>query len=422
MFKPKNVLFLLHLKFLFVFFEFPLLCEIPSREDGTLIITYETGEEGQRLDKVRFWLVNEKKEKSLYPKKDEFVSNAQAPNERTVVIPHLSSGEYSLEFLVPNTDDFFDRVPPREIFLHEGEVMRINQPIYAKKTIPDPSMEEIVSNGFSLVPVPAGVAIIGEPFAIDMQNERTSKEEYIPSFFIGMFEVTNLQYATWLNRALQSRKAFEGNPSRPGYILNDKAQVLCKTLLADPMSQLSVQKKEGSTLIIPVPGKEDYPVIHVTWHGAQAFCQDNGLRLPTEAEWEKAAGMAIVKHGEPATKYKYGFGQNVINPTWANYKDSPAPLKQTEVLTTPVGFYNGINFITNYSQTHDAKSPVGAYDMSGNVWEWIAGGDANGQSVQENRIVKGGCYDSLSEGVRVAERLSLPPDYSDIYTGFRVAK
>ncbi len=59
--------------------------------------------------------------------------------------------------------------------------------------------------------------------------------------------------------------------------------------------------------------------------------------------------------------------------------------------------------------------------MSGNVWEWVASWDET-SSARINKIVKGGCYDSLPQGVRVSERLALPPEYLDIYTGFRVAQ
>jgi len=88
-----------------------------------------------------------------------------------------------------------------------------------------------------------------------------------------------------------------------------------------------------------------------------------------------------------------------------------------QVLTTPVGFYNGINKLPLSAQdksqqvTHDAKSHIGAYDMSGNVWEWVADGSEN----RSMKYTKGGCYDSLVDGVRVSERVPIPPDYTDIY-------
>ncbi len=96
---------------------------------GTLVITYQTDQKGQRLDRIRFWLINDREERTLYPKKDEFVSNSHTPNERTVVITHLIPGHYRIEFLIPNTDQIFEEVLPRHIVLNPGSVIKIDQTI-----------------------------------------------------------------------------------------------------------------------------------------------------------------------------------------------------------------------------------------------------------------------------------------------------
>lgn len=276
----------------------------------------------------------------------------------------------------------------------------------------------------AFVKVPEGEAVVGDPFTDDQQNERPPRLVYLPAFLIGVYEVTNGQFADWLNRAFKENKVFL-HSTQAGYLVDKEGILLCKTMEANPLSQLSLEKNPQDQFVKPLAGKENYPVIEVTWHGAQAYCIDHGYRLPTEAEWEKAAGMSLPQLNTPLKRYKYGFGQDTIDRTWANYRDTTRPLGAVQVLTTPVGFYDGISLLplTQYDRTqqvtHSAKSPVGAYDMSGNVWEWVADWD---DAAQPKKVIKGGCYDSLAEGVRVSERLALPPDYSDIYTGFRAAK
>lgn len=96
---------------------------------GTIIVTYQTDQGGTRLDRMHFWLINDREERTLYPKKDEFVSNSHSPNERTVVIAHLPVGQYRIEFLIPNTDDFFEVIPPRDVNLTPEDVVKIDQTI-----------------------------------------------------------------------------------------------------------------------------------------------------------------------------------------------------------------------------------------------------------------------------------------------------
>lgn len=342
------------------------------------------------------------------------LQNLDQPNERKIIhyrekstfIPLQSGGHFQIIFAsVPN--------------------YQTPDPLTFTRQANDHTFIEIAyTPGDTFLEVPAGLAIIGDPFTDNRQNERPGKELEIPAFSIAAYEVTNGQYADWLNQALQAQ-TIQWDKERPGYILDKDSYLLCKTLEATSLAQLSTSQQGELAVIRPIPGKENYPVIEVTWYGAQAYCQAKGYRLPTEAEWEKAAGMSLPTKEKKPQRFKYGFGQDTIDRSWANYRTTGRPLGSLQVLTTPIGFYNGVNTLTLTAQdrspiqTHDAKSPIGAYDMSGNVWEWIADWD---KTTPTYKIVKGGCYDSLAEGIRVSERLTILPDYSDIYTGFRVAK
>lgn len=289
----------------------------------------------------------------------------------------------------------------------------------------------------SLAPVEAGKVIVGDPLAIPDDNEQPARIVNLKAYQIGTYPVTNAQYATWLTEAFAA-----GNITYDQGEVHDHADhLLARTLQADSYSHISATNPDaGAVVFAAIPGKDTYPVIHVSWYGAEAYAKDKGFRLPTEAEWEKAGGMALTKPGEPLKKYKYGFSQDIIDRAWANYKDNDLAITHFQVQTTPVGFYNGVNKLplkageANQPVTHNATSPVGVYDMSGNVWEWVqdwndpdyyasdTADDPTGPATGTEKIAKGGCYDSLADGVRVAERMALPPDHSDTFTGFRIAK
>jgi|LakMenEpi03Aug12_release.lakeMendotaPanAssembly.Ray.scaffolds.fasta_scaffold14425_3 formylglycine-generating enzyme required for sulfatase activity len=287
--------------------------------------------------------------------------------------------------------------------------------------------------------VPEGKAIIGDPFSDNLENELSAKTVKISSFYIGIYEITNFQFAQWLTKAVKEAKiVYHIDRGREGQVTDNEGHLLFKTQKADPYSQIFAEISQDKIQFFPQPGKSKHPVVNVTWWGAQAYCKDNQCRLPTEAEWEKAAGMVLSLPEQPLKKYRFGFSRDTINRTWANYNDSSRDRKVFAVDTTPVGFYNGINKLSGWERSEDkitnhAVSPVGAYDMSGNVWEWVAdwydvnyyknmpANDPQGPSSGTLKVAKGGCYDSFADGVRVAERIGLRPDHADPFTGFRIA-
>lgn len=175
-------------------------------------------------------------------------------------------------------------------------------------------------------------------------------------------------------------------------------------------------------------GYEDHPVQGVTWWGATAFAQRYGLRLPTEGEWEAAArGM------EPTYRYPYGSEITSGDSTGQmriNYAASGDPFEGDQG-TTPVRYYNGQPNPQGFD-TIDSKSPIGCYDMSGNLSEWCTDwyGLYSPEPVQTNpqgprngqfKVIRGGSYQSSADGVRVSSReADHLPYVSYPSVGFRV--
>jgi iron(II)-dependent oxidoreductase len=156
------------------------------------------------------------------------------------------------------------------------------------------------------------------------------------------------------------------------------------------------------------PGKANHPVVQLSWPEAQAYAAWTGMRLLTEAEWEKAASW----NDQTGQKQRYAWGDD--QEMWGNVHESG------KNDTSPVGAYS-VN-----GDTH-----LGVSDMTGNVWEWCSSfyesypynveqADREGINFFGQRVRRGGSFNTLLSEARATARWKTHPEYQDKETGFRL--
>jgi formylglycine-generating enzyme required for sulfatase activity len=220
--------------------------------------------------------------------------------------------------------------------------------IPTKTVIPTPTFGIMTgSDGMTLLYVPAGKFTMG---SIATSDEQQIHKIYLEAFWIDETEVTNAMYAKCVNAkcALPSDTVYFDNPNY-----------------------------------------SDHPVVYVDWEMADVYCTWAKRRLPTEAEWEKAA------RGTDGLTYPWG---ETLECSRANFKSCIGQ-------TSPVGIYG------------KGKSPYWAFDMGGNVREWV--NDWYGKTY-DFRVLRGGSWNDFNVSSTFRERDN--PENSSDTTGFRCAR
>ena len=265
---------------------------------------------------------------------------------------------------------------------------------------------------------PSTVLVQGGTFLMGSEDgdsdEKPVHSVTLSAFYMGKYEITNAQFAKFLNEKGNQTEGSVEWINLSGSYDGEKCRIV----------------QSGSSFSV-ASGYDNYPVIFVSWYGARAYCTwlasktGKFYRLPTEAEWEYAAG-----NGNRHTKYSWGNGD-------------PSLLKGGNVAdeTVKKKFSNWIIF-TDYTDGFVFAAPVGSfvandlelYDMSGNVWEWCSDRkDTYSSSAQQNptgsitgsiigsyRVFRGGSWNSIPLYCCVADRSEGSPTLRNNYLGFRV--
>ncbi|MXY27344.1 formylglycine-generating enzyme family protein [Candidatus Poribacteria bacterium] len=330
-----------------------------------------------------FWDLNVVDKKTL--KSVDSVGLGDRARFKGIILADAASNTVSIRYIgreVRKSEIIHD--PDKTIQKHfrmiEGKLREVEDPLSPS----DPDMMFI----------PAGDFDMGSRSSDnDAENDEKPRHTvYLDAFHIDKYEVTNAQY----------KKFVDANPQW------QKDRIPEKYHDGDYLKHWNGNNYP--------PGKGNHPVVYVSWYTAMAYAEWHGKRLPTEAEWEKAA-----RGGRHPIKYTWGSFPDLNK---ANYGGKIGD-------TTPVGTYE--------------TNGYGLYDMAGNVWEWcldeydagfyyispyrnpVAGGTVDSilsdwTNVKNVRVLRGGSWVSDVQFMVVSDRTRFTPRITSNARGFRCVK
>ncbi|MEN3264040.1 formylglycine-generating enzyme family protein [Pseudonocardia sp.] len=282
-----------------------------------------------------------------------------------------------------------------------------------------------------MVQIPAGPFLMGgdDPDAFPDDGEGPVREVYVSEYHVDAKSVTNAQFAAFVKVTgyVTEAERFGWSFVFHLFVHDEAAHHVMNGSVPETPWWLPVENADWRHPEGPGSGigdRQHHPVVHVSWADASAYAAWAGKRLPTEAEWEKAARGGLVQ-----ARFPWGDEFTPRGQYRCNIWQGEFPRRNTGadgyLGTAPVNVYR--------------PNAYGLYNTSGNVWEWCADWfnsdwhaadrletrrDPTGPPDGAGRVMRGGsylCHESYCNRYRVAARMMSPPDSATGHLGFRCA-
>jgi formylglycine-generating enzyme required for sulfatase activity len=285
-----------------------------------------------------------------------------------------------------------------------------------------------VTDTSRMVKIPAGPFLMGTNSAIayPADGEGPQRSVWLDEFWIDETSVTNLDFSEFVQATgYQTEAEIVGWSFVPAYLISELDN---RHVVGQSENTPWWMGVNGADWLHPIgPNSSiaeilDHPVVHISWNDANSFAQWSGKRLPTEAEWEKAA-----RGGNENSVYPWGDELNLDGEFACNIWQGEFP-----------DFNSGDDGYIGTAPVYSfAQNGYGLYNVCGNVWEWCMDwwsdnshyrnnyqqiSNPSGPTSGDNKVIKGGsylCHDSYCNRYRISARTSHPKNGFTAHIGFR---
>ncbi|MCB0711648.1 MAG: ergothioneine biosynthesis protein EgtB [Ignavibacteriae bacterium] len=368
-----------------------------------------SGEVFPELDEMYDAVKNPRSVRDKLPLPDREELRSYLTQIRRAVLERLRSVDFSSETHPLLQDGFVYQMLLQHEYQHNETILqtlqlKLGDPYVP--TLPLRSLPEENPEVKGMVDIPSGDFFMGTDQVSGVyDNERKRHRVHLPSYRIGIAPVTNGEFLEFVDAGgYRNRELW----SAEGWAFVTESEI--------DAPKYWFRNSDGGwmtrSMAIVGPLNLRRPVIHVCWHEAEAYCRFVGMRLPTEAEWERAAAWDADR--EESLLFPWG------NSPWSSER---ANLDMLGMMTAEVGAYpSGV-------------SPVGCHQMIGDVWEWVSSDFTSYPGFEafpydeyskiffgtDYKVLRGGSWATRPGAIRNTFRNWDYPIRRQIFSGFRVA-